>query len=85
MYLKTDFKFKKFELDTIDENVFAADFDDSDWRTVRIPHDWAVEGDFSAENDPTESQIIEDGMKKAQIITGWTGGLPMVGAGVYRK
>ncbi|MBO5358643.1 MAG: DUF4982 domain-containing protein [Clostridia bacterium] len=85
MYLKTNFKFKKFELDTIDESVFAPDFDDSAWRTVRIPHDWAVEGDFLAENDPTVNQIVEDGMKKAQIITGWTGGLPTVGAGVYRK
>ncbi len=85
MFLKTNFKFKKFELDTIDESVFAPAFDDSDWRTVRIPHDWGVEGDFSVENDPTVSQILEDGMRKAQTITGWTGGLPMVGAGVYRK
>lgn len=85
MFLKTDFKFKKFELDTVDQAVFTTDFDDSEWRTVRVPHDWGIEGDFSAENDPTINQIIEDGMKKPQIITGWTGGLPMVGAGVYRK
>lgn len=85
MYLKTDFKFKKFELDTIDESVFSPDFDDSDWRVVRIPHDWGIEGDFSADNDATVNQIIEDGMTKPQVITGWTGGLPMVGAGVYRK
>ena len=85
MYLKTDFKFKKFELDTIDDSVFSPDFDDSDWRTVRIPHDWGIEGDFSADNDATVNQIIEDGMTKPQVITGWTGGLPMVGAGVYRK
>lgn len=85
MYLKTDFKFKKFELDTIGDDVFTTDFDDSDWRTVRIPHDWGIEGDFSADNDATVNQIIEDGMTKPQVITGWTGGLPMVGAGVYRK
>lgn len=85
MYLKNDFKFKKFELDTIDEGVFSCDFDDSDWRVVRIPHDWGIEGDFSADNDATVNQIIEDGMTKPRVITGWTGGLPMVGAGVYRK
>ena len=85
MNLKTDFKFKKFELDTLDESVFACDFDDSAWRVVRIPHDWGIEGDFSADNDATVNQIIEDGMTKPQVITGWTGGLPMVGAGVYRK
>ena len=29
----------------------AADFDDSDWRRVDLPHDWAVEGGF----DPNEN------------------------------
>src|SRR3954471_1706452 len=26
------------------------DFDDSDWRTLDLPHDWSVEGTFSPEN-----------------------------------
>src|SRR5437667_2779993 len=26
------------------------DFDDSDWRSVDLPHDWSVEGTFSPEN-----------------------------------
>ena len=26
------------------------DYDDSWWRWVEVPHDWAVEGDFSAGN-----------------------------------
>ena len=26
----------------------AADFDDSQWRKLNLPHDWAIEGDFSA-------------------------------------
>src|SRR5687767_9010461 len=25
-------------------------FDDSDWRTVDLPHDWSVEGTISSEN-----------------------------------
>ena len=24
------------------------DFDDSTWRLLNVPHDWAIEGDFSA-------------------------------------
>lgn len=28
----------------------APDFDDSPWRVLNLPHDWAVEGDFSPEN-----------------------------------
>lgn len=27
--------------------AYAADFDDSGWRRLNLPHDWAVEGDFS--------------------------------------
>ena len=26
------------------------DYDDSSWRTLNLPHDWAIEGDFSADN-----------------------------------
>ena len=25
-------------------------FDDSEWRELNLPHDWAVEGDFSQDN-----------------------------------
>ena len=28
----------------------APDFDDSSWRTLDLPHDWAVEGDFDRKN-----------------------------------
>ncbi len=30
----------------------APDFDDSAWRTLNLPHDWAVEGDFDRKNPP---------------------------------
>ena len=26
------------------------DFDDKDWRVLNLPHDWAIEGDFSKDN-----------------------------------
>ena len=83
--LKYDFKFKKFEIDSLPSGVFTADFDDSDWQNVRIPHDWAIYGEFSPENDPTITAVTEDGMEEETLMVGWTGGLPTVGAGVYRK
>ena len=35
-----------FNLGDVPE-AYAADFDDSGWRMLDLPHDWAVEGDFS--------------------------------------
>lgn len=34
--------------DTLD--AYETDFDDSNWRVLNLPHDWAIEGDFSPEN-----------------------------------
>ena len=33
-----------------DSNASALDYDDSSWRRLNLPHDWAVEGDFSKDN-----------------------------------
>jgi len=33
------------------------DFDDSGWRTVSIPHDWGVEGDFNIDRGPEEALL----------------------------
>ena len=35
----------------------AADFDDSTWRTIRVPHDWAVEGPFEAGADGSTGKL----------------------------
>ena len=32
------------------EGAEAVEYDDSDWRRGNLPHDWAIEGDFSADN-----------------------------------
>lgn len=82
--LKDNFKFKKFSLNEVTSDVFALDFDDSSWRSVVVPHDWGIEGDFSEDNDATYSMIVQDGMTKAEKQTGRTGALPIVGEGVYR-
>jgi beta-galactosidase len=60
-------------------------FDDSGWETVRVPHDWAIGGPFSRENDLQRTSVIEDGVAGDQIHTGRTGGLPITGTGWYRK
>ena len=41
----------KFSLDMgADESASAPGFDDSGWRTLNLPHDWAIEGDFDEHN-----------------------------------
>lgn len=85
-FLKTDFKFQKFSIEeALPAGVFSPDFDDSGWRTLRVPHDWGIEGDFDVNNDPCRGKIVEDGQKVDGLHTGRTGGLPTVGKGVYRK
>jgi beta-galactosidase len=61
-----------------------ADYDDSGWQTVRIPHDWAIYGPFSINNDRQNVAITQDGQKEAMEHAGRTGGLPFVGPGWYR-
>lgn len=83
--LKNGFKFKKYEIGQVETESFSLDFDDSNWREISIPHDWGIEGDFKMENDMSFRKIDQDGMKTAIEHTGRTGGLPIVGEGVYRK
>ena len=68
-----------------DQSIFAqADYDDSSWQKVTIPHDWAIYGPFSAKNDMQRVAIVQDGQKEAMEHAGRTGGLPFVGVGWYR-
>jgi len=62
-----------------------ADFDDSGWQSVRVPHDWAIYGPFSKENDIHRMAIVQDGQTTAIEHYGRTGGLPFTGAGWYRR
>ena len=78
--LETGWKFTRE-----DSQQFAhPDYDDSDWQTVRIPHDWAIYGPFSINNDKQNVAITQDGQKEAMEHAGRTGGLPFVGPGWYR-
>ena len=83
--LKNGFRFKKFAAGEVDASMFTREFDDADWREIAIPHDWGVEGDFSADNDLSYRSVWQDGILTEIAHTGRTGGLPTVGEGVYRK
>lgn len=59
-------------------------FDDSKWQNVTVPHDWAINGPFSINNDKQNTAIAQDGQTQAMEHAGRTGGLPFVGTGWYR-
>ncbi|MBI1342306.1 MAG: beta-galactosidase, partial [Terrimonas sp.] len=61
------------------------EMDEKDWKQVSIPHDWAITGPFSKENDLQVVQVKEDGEQKEMLRSGRTGGLPYSGVGWYRK
>ena len=70
----------------------AADFDDTGWRTLDVPHDWSIE-DLPDTTDTGKGAIWTDGTNpvrigpfdmlasQGQIATGWTVG----GLGWYRR
>ncbi len=68
-----------------DDKAFSSfGYDDTKWQSVRVPHDWAIYGPFSSENDKQYTAIKQDGQQKATEHAGRTGGLPFVGVGWYR-
>ncbi|MEI7502790.1 MAG: beta-galactosidase GalB, partial [Paludibacter sp.] len=79
--LETDWRFENKEV----LNAEAINFDDAAWQTVRVPHDWAILGNFDMNLDAQLVQVKEDGEQAAKLRTGRTGALPMFGVGWYRK
>lgn len=61
-----------------------ADFDDSRWQQVTIPHDWAISGPFDKEIDKQVVAITQNGEHEASEKTGRSGSLPWIGEGWYR-
>ena len=55
------------------------------WEDVTIPHDWAIYGPFSRNNDLQTVAVVQNGEETATVKTGRTGGLPYVGVGWYRR
>ena len=62
----------------------SAEFDDSKWENVTVPHDWAIFGPFDRNNDLQNVAITQNFETQASVKTGRTGGLPYVGIGWYR-
>lgn len=67
-----------------DKEFSSKEYDDTKWQSVTVPHDWAIYGPFSVNNDKQNVAIVQDGQKEALEHAGRTGGLPFVGAGWYR-
>ncbi|WP_071146777.1 beta-galactosidase GalB [Bacteroides ihuae] len=63
----------------------TVDYNDGKWQQVSIPHDWAIYGPFSRDNDLQNVAVTQNLETKASVKTGRTGGLPYVGVGWYRK
>lgn len=57
--------------------------DNASWNAVRIPHDWAIPGPFSRDNDLQKVAVEQNGETEETLKTGRTGGLPWVGKGYY--
>ena len=81
LLLDRDWKFKNSEV----EQGAKPSYDDSSWEKVRVPHDWAILGNFDMNLDTQMVQVVEDGEKVPRLRTGRTGALPMFGVGWYRK
>lgn len=62
----------------------SAQFDDSGWQQVTVPHDWAISGPFDKNIDIQVTRIVQNGETDATEKTGRTGSLPWIGHGWYR-
>jgi len=65
--------------------AFEKNFDDKNWQTVQVPHDWAIYGPFDKEIDKQTIAIVQNGENSATEKTGRTGSLPHIGQGWYRN
>lgn len=60
--LTEDFNFHwKFNLGDV-ENAQAIDFVDTDWREVRLPHDWSIEQSYTQENTAGATAFLPGGV-----------------------
>ncbi len=75
-----DWKFYKGDVQLAHE----VNFDDADWQSVIVPHDWAIYGPFDKEIDKQTVRITQNNEAVATEKTGRTGSLPFIGVGWYR-
>ena len=58
--------------------------DQLQWRTVTVPHDWAIDGPFDKKWDLQVVAIKENGENVATEKSGRSGALPWIGMGYYK-
>lgn len=78
--LEENWKFTKGDV----PGAASPGFDDTAWQTVSVPHDWAIYGPFSRDNDLQDVAVTQNFEQQASVKTGRTGGLPYMGVGWYR-
>lgn len=78
--LKHDWRFSQAD----DSAAIKPDYDDSRWKVVSVPHDWAITGPFDRKHDLQTVAVTQDGETTATLKTGRSGGLPYIGTGWYR-
>jgi beta-galactosidase len=79
--LEKNWKFSKGDF----PDAARSDFNDTQWESVTVPHDWAIYGPFDSQYDVQAVAITQNGETAASVKTGRTGGLPYIGAGWYRN
>lgn len=58
--------------------------DGKSWKTVSVPHDWAISGPFDKKWDLQMVAIEQNGETEATEKSGRSGSLPWIGKGYYR-
>lgn len=79
--LTDNWKFSKGKND----QAAGIDFNDRSWKTVSVPHDWAISGPFDKDIDKQMVAITQNGETTPTEKTGRTGALPYTGEGWYRN
>jgi beta-galactosidase len=79
--LETGWKFCKGD----PAGAMMPSFEDKDWETVQVPHDWAIYGPFDGSIDKQVVAIDQNNERMPTEKTGRTGGLPYIGTAWYRN
>ena len=73
--VRTEQTFEKGWKFTREDNAEFANsgYNDSKWQNVTVPHDWAIYGPFSINNDKQEMAITQDGqpLRKTEKKKRW--------------
>lgn len=67
------------------EQAWQFSHDKQSWKTVSIPHDWAIDGPFDKKWDLQVVRIEQNGEQQATEKSGRSGALPWIGEGHYKR